>query len=245
MKLTLSEPKLLKESISIISDLVAETRIRLMKDRMELIAMDPANVAMVIFKMLSSAFSVYDVKEDMTLAINLGNLKQVLRRAKPKDILTLEVVDGKLKIILKEKNTRTFYLPLIDLEEKEQRIPNLTAKVIVEMPSETLNEAIEDTDIIGESVTFGVHDMKLLISAVGDLTKAEVTINEDDSVKINTQGDQKAKYSIEYLKKMIQGSKLSDRVTLKFSQDYPLIIEYTELDKVSLTFILAPRVDTD
>lgn len=245
MKLTLAEPKLLKESISIISDLVAETRIRVTKNILELIAMDPANVAMVIFRMPSASFSVYDVKEDMTLAINLGNFKQVLRRAKPKDVMTLEALDGKLKITLKEKNVRTFHLPLIDLEEKEQRVPNLTAKAEIEMPSETLNEAIEDTDIVGESVTFGATEKKLMISAIGDLTKAEVAISADDSVKIRSEGEQKSKYSIEYLKKMIQGSKLATRVTIKFSNDYPLTLEYKELNKLSLTFILAPRVDTD
>jgi proliferating cell nuclear antigen len=245
MKLTLAEPKLLKESISIISELVAETRLKVTKNMIELIAMDPANVAMVIFRMPSTSFAEYIVKEEMTLAINLGSFKQVLRRAKPSDVLTLEIVESKLKITLKDKNTRTFFLPLIDLEEKEQRVPNLTAKVTVDMPSSTLNEAIEDVDIIGESVTFGADKDKLMISAAGDLSKAEVMINKDDTVLINATVEQRSKYSIEYLKKMIQGSKLASKVSVKFSQDYPLTLEYKELDKLSLTFILAPRVDND
>ena len=90
MKLTLAEPKYLKESIAIISELVTETQFKVTPDAITLVAMDPANVAMVIFKLLSSTFVEYDVKEQMTLAINLSNLKQVLRRAKPTDQLTLE-----------------------------------------------------------------------------------------------------------------------------------------------------------
>ena len=53
MKLTLAEPRYLRESISIISDLVNETRIKITKEGLELVAMDPANVAMVVFKLLS------------------------------------------------------------------------------------------------------------------------------------------------------------------------------------------------
>ena len=64
MKLTLSEPKFLKDSISIISDLVTEATFKITKDAIELVAMDPANVAMVIFKLLSSSFVEYDVKEN-------------------------------------------------------------------------------------------------------------------------------------------------------------------------------------
>jgi len=121
MRLTLAEPSYLKESISIISDLVNEARFKVTPDAIELVAMDPANVAMVIFKLLSSSFTEYDVAKEAELAINLSNLKQVLRRASPKDMLTLELdADNRLKITLKSGTTRTFNLPIIELEEKEQ-----------------------------------------------------------------------------------------------------------------------------
>ena len=44
---------------------------------------------------------------------------------------------------------------------------------------------------------------------------------------------------------MIQGSKLSDTVTIRFNNDYPLKVEYKAMDKLMLSFILAPRVDND
>jgi proliferating cell nuclear antigen len=245
MKLTLAEPKLLKESISIISELVTETKFRVGPDFVEIIAMDPANVAMVIFRMPSNCFAEYNVSEETVLAMNLASFKQVLRRAKPNDVLTLEKTENKLKIILKEKNTRTFYLPLIDLEDKPQKVPQLDAKAIVTLPSSVLNEAIEDVDIVSESVTFKVDKNSLTVSASGDLKNADVVIDKDDSVKIVTEDVQKSKYSIEYLKKMIQGGKLVSTATLKFSNDYPLTLEFTEKDKLSLSFVLAPRVDND
>ena len=56
MRLTLTEPRYLKDSLLIISELVNEANIKLLSDRIELVAMDPANVAMVVFKLLSSSF---------------------------------------------------------------------------------------------------------------------------------------------------------------------------------------------
>jgi proliferating cell nuclear antigen len=246
MKLTLAEPGLLKDSISIISDLVNEARFKINKDGMELVAMDPANVAMVIFKLLSSSFTEYSLKEDVDLAINLANLKQILRRIKGNDLLTLELAENKLNIILQGAQKRTFSLPIIELEDKEQKIPALEFPAQVKMPSEVLNDSIEDVSIVAESVTFSAEKNTFSIRAEGDLSKAHVDINASDNVSIVLDTDRaKAKYSIEYLKKMIAGSKLSDTVEVHFSQDYPLRIEYKVKDKLLLAFILAPRVEND
>ncbi|MBI2655014.1 proliferating cell nuclear antigen (pcna) [Candidatus Woesearchaeota archaeon] len=247
MHLTLAEPGYLKESISIISDLVNEARFKVNSNGIELVAMDPANVAMVVFKLLSSTFTEYDVKKDVELGINLSNFKQILRRASPKDILTLELENDRLKVELKSGNTRTFYLPLIELEEKEQKVPELKFPVSVKTSSSILNEAIADADVVGESVAFIAEPKKFTLQAEGDLNQAMIEIKEDEITKISTSGDEKvkAKYSIEYLKKMINGSKLSDEVTISFNKDYPLKIDYKAVDRVMLSFILAPRVEND
>jgi len=248
MKLSLAEPKYLKDSISIISELVSEARFRVTPDAIELVAMDPANVAMVIFKLLSSSFVEYDVKKEVELAINLSNFKQILRRAKPNDILTLEFgSENKLKIQLKSNTTRTFSLPIIELEEKDQKVPELKFPITIKTSSSILNEAIEDADIVAESVSFVVEKDKFSIEASGDLSNAVIEIKSDKETTVTSEIKEKvkAKYSIEYLKKMITGSKLADEVTIKFNKDYPLKIEYTSVDKVMLAFILAPRVEND
>jgi len=245
MKLVLAETKLIKEPITIISDLVNEAKFKIKKDSIEMIAMDPANVAMVVFRLLSSSFVEYVVKEETIIAINLNNLKQVLRRVKASDNLLLEVAENKLKITLSGNTIRTFFLPLIELDEKEQKVPDLKFKTTINCPSSMLNDAIEDVEIIAESVTLMAEEKKFTISASGDSSKAMVEIKPEENVKIVTDDKIKAKYSIEYLKKMIQGSKISTNVEISFNKDYPLKLEYKELDKIQLMFILAPRIEND
>ena len=247
MKLTLAEPKYLKDSISIISDLVTEVQFRLSKDGMELVAMDPANVAMVIFKLLSSAFVEYEVENEQILAVNLSTLKQILRRASASDTITISMEgEGKLKLNFKGVSSRTFSLPIMEAQEKEQRIPDLKFPIFVEMSSSAFNEAIEDVDIVSDSVTLMVEPKHFRIMAEGDISDASIEIKQSETVVIGSAKDPiKAKYSVEYLKKIIQGSKISDRVKIQFNSDYPLRIDYKAIDKVSLSFILAPRVDND
>jgi proliferating cell nuclear antigen len=248
MKLTLAEPKYFKEPVSIISDLVNEARFSITKDGIELIAMDPANVAMVVYKLLSSTFVEYDIKEDKTIAINLANLKQILRRASSNDALSMDIVENKMVIKLKGRTTRTFSLPLLDLDEKEQKMPSLEFPVKIEVSSSELTSAVEDADIVAESVNLIAEQEKFTVQAEGDLNQAKVEIKADDNTKIQITGSEKkivAKYSIEYLKKMISGSKVADTAVLQFNKDYPLKLSFTAVDKASLAFILAPRVENE
>ena len=247
MKLTLAEPKYLKDSISIISELVTETQIKITKNSIEMVAMDPANVAMVIFKMLSSSFTEFQVDQEMEIGINLATFKQFLRRAKTTDMLTLEMEDNKLKLLLKGNTTRTFFLPIIDLEEKEQKVPELNFPVSITLDATMLTEAVEDADVVAESVAFEQEGDKFVINAEGDLSKAKIEAKEGDDCKIVSDANAKvrSKYSVEYLKKMVNGSKLSDKAILQFSEDYPLKMEFKSVDKLSLSFILAPRVEDD
>jgi len=243
MKLTLAEPNYLKDSISIISELVSEARFNINKNGIELIAMDPANVAMVIFKLLSSSFTEYSVKEDTSIAINLNNLKQILKRVGSDDILSLELEENQLKLTIKSHSTRTFSLPVIDIEEKNQEIPNLHFPLTIKVKSFVLTNAIEDAGIVADAISFIADQKRFLIKAEGSLSKASIEVGEAE-IKTEKQII-KAKYSVEYLKKMVQGSKIAEEVVIQFDNDYPLKLDYRVTDKIQLAFILAPRVESE
>ena len=55
----------------------------------------------------------------------------------------------------------------------------------------------------------------------------------------------KAKYSVDYLTKIIKSAGLSDKVAVYFKTDYPLRLDFTITDKLNMSFILAPRIETD
>ncbi len=247
MKLTLAEPKYLKESIAVISELVNQAQFKITKDAVELVAMDPANVAMVVFKLLSSSFVEYDVSEPTELSINLDNLKMIMRRITPKDMVTLELADSKLRVTLKGDTKRTFDIPILESEDKDQKVPELSFPVSITLPSASIEQAIEDADLVAESVLLSADSGNFLISAEGDLSKASIEMKSDGNTKIaiDSKKKVKARYSIEYLKKIIKGSKISDTAVLMFNNDYPLKVEYKVVDKMLLAFILAPRVENE
>ncbi len=251
MKVVLAEPRLLKESVSIISDLVSDVQIKFDSDKLEIIAMDPANVAMIVFRLLSSSFVEYDVQGEETIAINLDSFKQILSRTKANDKTTLELDNEKnrLKIMLDGEGKRKFNLGLIDIREREQKIPELKFPVSIEMNSSVFNEVVEDMAIIADSIILSALKDEFIIEAASHVSDAKVNIKSNEGNQIEFGGGDedsvKSKYSVEYLKKIIKGSKLTDKVSLKFGSDYPLEIVYGLTDRLQLRTILAPRVSND
>ena len=242
MKLVLSDSRFLKEPISVISELVTEVKLKLNKDKIQLVAMDPANVAMIVFNLLSSSFIEYETNNE-EICVNLDNFKNILKRAKATDTLIIELEKNKLKITIKGENTRTFNLALIDLSTNEQKIPDLDFPIKITTNTMLFDEAIEDMDVVSDSVNFILKDKKFIVNTEGNFSNANVELTSGNETVINTSvNDAKSKYSLEYLKKIIKASKFTNEVIIQFDKDYPLKIDYVIKDRLSLGFLLAPRV---
>ena len=242
MKLTLAEPRYLKESISLISDLVTEARMKATENGLEITAVDPATVAMVSFKLLASSFAEYSLEKDTELGLNLSQLKQILRRATANDVLTLSLEENKLQVTLKARATRTFSLQLLEIDEKEQKLPDLTYTNKIETNADNFSQAIEDVDVVAEAVLFSTTtDGVFTLTADGGQNSVAIELPKDNDTKVEATQEEKAKYSVEYIKKMIGGGKIAQMVTIEFAKEHPLRLSYKETDKVSLVFVLAPR----
>ncbi len=242
MLLKLDNPKIFSEVIGIISELVLEVRIKVNQDGMSIIAIDPANVAMISFKLPSSSFSELDVEKEEVLGISLESLKAVLRRIKSGSILTITKQENELKLEIQDKIKREFNLALLDIEGEEKEIPSLDFVSKIEMTSNDFAEAIEDCKVVADSCSFISEPNKFMIQAKGSLNSFKSEFSSDE---LNIQAQEaNSKYSLEYLQKMVKATKLTEKIIINFSINYPLKLEF-KTPFIDLSFILAPRVETD
>ncbi|MEM3405684.1 MAG: hypothetical protein QW117_01785 [Candidatus Pacearchaeota archaeon] len=239
MLLKFINPKLFVDIISIISELVTEVKIKINKDGLTIIAIDPANVSLVYFKIPPSAFSIIDIEEEEILGVNLDNLKTILKRYSAGDLI-FQTEENSLIIEIQEKIKRTFNLALISLDEEEKSIPTLDFKANVQMSSVDFDIAIQDCSIVSESCAFIIKDNKFVIEA-HSLNSAKLEFSSDE---VKVAGIAKSKYSLEYLKKFTKACKLTDSVSISFADDYPLQLKFYS-SSFELIFILAPRVETE
>jgi proliferating cell nuclear antigen len=241
MLLKVDHPKLFAEIISIISELVLEVRMKVNKDGLSILAIDPANVAMISFNLPSATFSEIKVENEEVLGVSLESLKAVLRRIKSGSVLIITKEENELKLQIKDKVSREFKLALIDVEGEEKDIPNLDFTSRIEMSSVDFLEAIEDSSVVADSCSFLSEADRFSIQAKGSLNSFKSEFTDEVSIQAESA---KSKYSLEYLQKMIKASKLTEKVILNFSSDYPLKLEFNT-PSLELSFILAPRVETE
>jgi len=244
MLVKLDTPGSLSKAIELISELVTEVRLKVNDFGMSITAMDPANVSLVGFKIPKSAFSKYEAGNEV-LGINLDNLKRILKRCGTKSSLILEKKDNYLSIEIEDRIRRSFTLSLIEIESEDiefaDKISRMEFSSKVEINSADLIDAIEDCAIVAESCSFKIIEGKFIIESRG-LNSARSEFSGDEA-KIEAE-DCSAKYSLEYLQKFIKGSKLTEKTTLNFANDHPLKMDI-HADHISLSFVLAPRVETD
>jgi proliferating cell nuclear antigen len=238
MKIKLENSVLLSKGVELISELVTEVKVKVDDLGLSITAIDPANVAMVHFRIPKTAFSQFEVGREI-LGVNLDSLKRILKRSSSSVIL--EKKENFLEIKMQDGIRRDFTLSLMEIEGEEKEMPSLEFSSRIEMNSSDFIDSIEDCAVVDDACSFIVKEGKFIIEAKGlNSTRSEFS---GDEAKINAEPC-KSKYSLEYLQKFAKASKLSDKTVLNFADDHPLRMDI-KTEFLELSFLLAPRVETE
>lgn len=244
MLVKLTNPGVLTRAIELISELVTEVRIRFSEHGLSITAMDPANVAMVGFKLPKTSFNQFESGEEV-LGVNLDSLKKILKRAGVGSSLILESKESSLNIEIYDRIKRNFSLSLIDIEAEEidfdSKVERMEFTSNVEINSRDFIDSIEDCGVVGDACSFIISDGKFVIEAKG-LNSARSEFSGDEA-RIQAENC-KARYSLEYLSKFTKGAKLCEKTLIHFAEDHPLKIDF-RCPGMELSFVLAPRVETE
>ncbi len=242
MLVKLENPILLSKAVDIISELVTEVRVKINEYGLSISAIDPANVAMVGFKIPRSAFSQFESGNEV-LGVNLDNLKQILRRTGAGSSLILERKENMLSIQIEDRIRRNFTLNLIEIESEDvdfyEKVSRMEFSSKIEMNSVDLVASIDDCAVVADACSFIIRENKFVVEAKS-LNSAMSEFSSDEA-KIEGEPS-KSKYSLEYLQKFMKGAKLCEKTFLQFAEDHPLKTEF-KTPHMELAFILAPRVE--
>jgi proliferating cell nuclear antigen len=245
-KATITKPSILTDSISTIAELIDEGIFKITNKGISLVAADRAMVAVVDFFISSDAFESYELDKEQNIGVNISNLLSVLKRAGSGDKVTILLQDNKLEVLIEGKGKRKFVIPLLDIAPEEvPPVDQLEFTSQVTLKPEVLQSGVEDAEIVSDSVLIETSPNSFSMIAEGDISRTELELKSGDEslMEIKTSGSVKARYPLDYLKKMMKAAKFSDVVRIKYAQDYPMKMEFETNDKkVSLSFVLAPRV---
>ncbi len=252
-KATIEDIALLRDPLDVISNFITEGTFTVNKNGLSLVAMDqPASVVMVLFDLLSSSFAEFDVSGESKLTLNIPYFVSILKRAGAGDLVSFKLAEGDsvLKVTLKGDSKRVFTIPLLETMGKPPEAPKKLDegfKALVEVESNVLKEGTKDALMVSDSVVFKADNDSFNLLAFGDTSQVNLSLTKGSPslLNLNVDAASKAKYSLEYLEKIMKASKIADTLTIKFADDFPLRLDYKVIDKLRLSFILAPRIDME
>jgi proliferating cell nuclear antigen len=245
MKVTIAEPEVLITTVATAAEIIDEGIFKFGKDGISLTAADRAMVAVIDLLISKDAFEEYEVEEEKEVGLNMTNFLSLLKRARGSDKVSLELVENRLILTIFNGTKRRFTVPLLQLTREEiPPIDQLEFKATVTLKPEVLEDAIKDASVITDAVTFQATKEYFKISAEGDVSQAELELRQGDEglVDLQVQENSKAKYPLDYLEKILKAAKISDEVTIKFAQDYPMRIDFKYEGKARVSMVVAPRV---
>ncbi len=247
-KAKLSDPSLLKNSVDTISELIHEGLFKIDSESLYMRAADRATVAVVDFELKKDAFEEFECDEETKIGVNLESLLDILKRAKKDDSLVLELSEdeSRLKISIGDGTKRDFEMPLLSISEGEvPETKQLDFTAEMELKSSVLSKGIADAEIVADSVLFKAEKESLTLVADSDSGSVEAKTEKgsEDLMEIKADEETESRYPLEYLKKMLKASKISDVASLKFGNDYPMELKFEEPGQIKISFVLAPRVE--
>ncbi|KAK8863489.1 hypothetical protein M9Y10_011173 [Tritrichomonas musculus] len=221
---------------------------------MDLQAMDVSHVSLISIHLPEDCFDTYQCSESMVLNFNVETLTKVLKSADSNDILTIRTersqddIEIQLNAQSEDKSTK-YKLRPIDLEAETVQIPDHQYKAKLTFSSNAFSKLIKSLLDVDESVIVSCVEGSVTFSASASTFSSSTTytsgISEDpdETIEIDVTEQCKVSYALRYLKAISSSSSLSNRVSLSFSNHFPLLIEYDLNEGGYVRFYLAPKVE--
>ncbi len=249
-KVRLSDAKMFRDAITAISTLVDEGTFKIDSEGIKLRAMDPSRVAMVDFAMQKTTFEEYIADKDMKICLNLTELLKLLKRAGKDEAveLLLDENTGQFIATMIGKYIRTFRMPTLEASEEEVPTPKIVFNAKATVTTEGLHQSLEDVALVSDYVRLEADGEKLVMNAKGDIMGANVELRKgsDALLSLEVKEPSKSSFPLSYLSEIVKAAAAtSDIVTIEFSNDMPIRLDFKQRYDGTLIYYLAPRIEVE
>jgi proliferating cell nuclear antigen len=226
-------------------------------------SMDPSHIALIDINWPSSAFEKYHCDSTIKFGVRIDEFAKIIKRANANDSIEIGVVLVNSSLNIKTQSDggylRNYKMRLIESTGNTSPLPQMTFDSKIVIGIATLDKILSDVGAISEKITIdsssgsGISTNKktVIFSGDSDRGEARVTIDANDDKnkvefleEITVKETSKSTYNIDFISKIIRaiGHQSSDLVTIEYSSNKPLRLEFLLSGIVKIQFYLAPRV---
>jgi proliferating cell nuclear antigen len=237
--------EVLRELVEVISTLVTEVKLTVSMDGIDVKAVDPSHVAMLVLKLNKGAFEEF-TGEATELGVDVEKLKEVLRLSKPGDLIDLQYDGGKNRLVVKVGKV-TRHMSIVDPAGiTDPKVPNVTPPGVAVVGMEELRQGIRGSESISDHVTITLDPEGFTMHSEGETDRVDMRLPKEGLKRLEAKESVKSMYPLDFFSSMVKSITSSDLVTLHVGNEYPLKIDFTVAGgKGEGHFLLAPRVEEE
>ena len=249
-KASISDARLWKNLLGAISTLIEEADFNATPEGIKLRSMDPSHVAMVDFEWQKTAFEEYTCMEPTKIRVNIASMLKLLKRVGSDEILETLYDDKtrKLNLTLKGKMMRKFTMPTLDPAQEEVPTPKITFNARVKLTTATFRDIIEDVQAVSDNVRLEAAPEKLTAAATTELSSAVIELDKGSEtlLELDVKEPSKATFNLNYLSEITKAAaSTAEIVTVEFSSNMPIRLEFDIPQQGRLLYYLAPRIEAE
>ena len=225
-------------------------------------SMDPSHIALIDINWPSSGFEKYHCDSTIKFGVRIDEFSKIIKRANTNDSIEIGVVSDNSSLNIKTTGggyLRDYKMRLIESTGNRSPLPQMIFDSKIVIGIATLDKILSDVGAVSEKITIdssGISTNKktVIFSGDSDRGEARVTMDVDDDnnnkskvellEEITVKENSKSTYNIDFISKIIRaiGHQSSNLVTIEYSSNKPLRLEFLLSGIVKLQFYLAPRV---
>jgi proliferating cell nuclear antigen len=175
---------------------------------------------------------------------------KLLKRVGSDEILEMlyDEKTRKLNLTLKGKMMRKFTIPTLDPAQEEVPTPKITFNSKVKLTTSTFRDIIEDVQAVSDNVRLEATTEKLTAAATTELSSAIIELDKGSEMllALEVKEPSKATFNLNYLSEITKAAaSTSEIVTVEFSSNMPIRLEFDIPQQGRLLYYLAPRIEAE
>lgn len=243
MKLATIQASAIKATFEVLKDILNDVNLYFKPDGMYIITLDTTRTALVDMFLAAENFEEYFCEKDIIAGINISNTFKLLKTITNNDILKIEIhskefMEFHISNEVKKTNT-VFQLKLLDINENEIELPQLSMSSTTTMPSIDFQRICRDMFNIGNDIELSRNGTSMTLRCAGLFANQETHIE-----CMETVSEIKGLYSLRYLNIFTKATSMCSTVQIMQEERF-LILKYNVANLGELKFYLATKISEE
>ena len=236
--------QVLQSSIKALSALVDESVFVIAPDGLSSVAVDAANASLASITIPSTEFKHFDATE-AELGIDLQRFTEIIGMANKDGDIELELNEDTHKLGVRMGDL-SYTMALLDPStlRKTPTVPNLDLPAMITLSAATFKRIIKAASMVSDHMSMGVQGDTFFMEATGDSDNVRLDMSGSELIDLKP-ADVSSMYSLDYLSDVSKGIGGAAEVVINLGRDLPILIIFESSTDCPVTYVLAPRVESD